>query len=374
MQNTLVLVGSSAAAGGTLAERAGGGCGVAVRVRGGASSALTLLTGATRGVGRDAVGAVAGAGGGSGAGTEGHVQTGSTQGAENSGVAGDLDISLHGVAGGVDVRVVAGGSDSVGSRVASNIDLADGSVVVTGILDILAVPVNLTTSPGDSTGGVAGLTGGPEGHLQAGGGLGVLVLLGGRVVGIGLQEGAHHGAVDDPLQLVGLPVDLVGVPVIEGILAAHGGVGAVVPCNHSQLVLSHFEDADMGSSSSPHTIKNTLPVVVGLHSSEVGTDPLVVDLVLDIGQQDESGHDTLATAGLDLSRDLAVPDVVVVGEKSSDRLLGHGHEKGAVLNLGETAVGPIGRAGIAQVLGVEDGVVEVVPGVALAFTDRHGSA
>lgn len=240
VQNTLVLVGSSAVAGGTLAERAGGGGGVSVRVRRGASSALTLLTRATVGVGGNAVGAVAAAGGsGAGASTEGHVQTGSTQGAENSGVTGDLDIGLHGVAGGEDVRVVASGGDSVGSGVACNIDLTDGSVVVTGILNILAVPVNLTTSPGDSTGGIAGLTGGPEGHLQAGGGLGVLVLLGGGVVGIGLLDSAHHGAVDDPLQLFGLPVDLVGVPVIEGVLAAHGGVGAVVPCDHSQLALFH---------------------------------------------------------------------------------------------------------------------------------------
>lgn len=339
--------GLSALAEASAGSRSGAGAAAgAARVR--AGSAVAGHTTGTTVVGGDAV--AAGGGGTAAVGTEGHVQTGSTEGTENGRVISDGDVGLHGSLGGVDVRVVAGLLGARGGSVASDIDLANSSVVVTLLLDVLAVPVNLTTGPVDGTLGVAGLAGGPERHLQARGGLGVLEAVGSGVPGVGLLQGAHDGAVDDPLGLVGLPVDLVGVPVVKGILVADRGVGAVVP------------------------VENTLPVVVGLNRSQVGTNPLVIDLVLDVGEQDESSDDTLAAGRLDLAADLAVPDVVVVGEESTDGVLGHGHEQVAILGLGEAAVGPVGGGGIAQVLGVQDGVVEVIPGVALVLTDGHRGA
>lgn len=329
-------------------RRGAGAAAGAARVRARAGRAVAGHTTGTTVVGGNAV--AAGRGGTAAVGTEGHVQTGSTERAENGRVISDGDVVNQGSLGGVDVRVVAGLLGARGGRVASDIDLADGSIVVALLLDVLAVPVNLTTGPVDGTLGVAGLAGGPERHLQARGGLGVLVAVGSRVPGVGLLQGALDLAVDDPLGLIGLPVDLVGVPVVKGILVADGGVAAVVP------------------------VEDTLPVVVGLNRSQVGTNPLVINLILDVGEQDESGHDTLAAGRLDLAANLAVPDVVVVGEESTDGVLGHGHEQVAILGLGETAVGPVGSAGIAQVLGVQDGVVEVIPGVALALTDGHRGA
>jgi len=122
------------------------------------------------------------------------------------------------------------------------------------------------------------------------------------------------------------------------------------------------------------TVKNTLPVVVGLDVGQVGTDPLVIDLILDIGQQNESSHDTLAAGALNLSRDLAVPDVMVVGEQSTDTLSGHGHDQVAILSLGLSGVSPVGGGSVTEVLILGDSIVEVLPGVGLAFTDGHGGA
>ena len=150
--------------------------------------------------------------------------------------------------------------------------------------------------------------------------------------------------------MVGLPVDLVCVPGVEGVGTVDRGVAAVVP------------------------VQNTLPVVVGLNVAQVGTDELVIDLVLDIGKKNESSDNTLTAARLDLAGDLTVPDVVVVGKESTNSLLRHGHEQVTVLNLGETAVGPVGIGSVTQVLGVQDSVVEVVPLVAPVLTNGHGGA
>lgn len=114
-----------------------------------------------------------------------------------------------------------------------------------------------------------------------------------------------------------------------------------------------------------------MPVVVGLHKGEIGTDPLVVDFVLHVGEQNESGDNTLTTGALDLARDLAVPDVVVVGEQSTNTLGRHSHDQVSVLGLGLAGVGPIGGRGISKVLVLGDGIVEVVPGVGLALTHGH---
>ena len=380
----------------TLVEVVTGGRGAGASTAGGAAAArrATVTTVATGHTARAAISTrnavasgssrAAGGGGGLGAGarpgaragvgalgTEIHVQAGGAQGAKDGGVAGDLNIAFHGVAGGVNVGVlgVAGLLGVLGRVVALDVDLADGGVVVAGVLDVLAVPVNLTASPVNGTLGVAGLTSGPQGHLQAGGGLGVLVAVGSLVPGVGLLQGALDVAVDDPLGLVGLPVNLVGVPVGVGVTVVDGGIGAVVPCR-ARLVL--YSQVDY--SRRPHTVQDTLPVVVGLHVSKIGADPLVVDLILDIGQQDESSHHTLATAALNLARNLAVPDIVVVGKESTHTLLGHGHDQIAIFVLGEATVGPVGLGGVAEVLGVQNGVIIVIPSVGLILANGHRGA
>lgn len=122
------------------------------------------------------------------------------------------------------------------------------------------------------------------------------------------------------------------------------------------------------------TVRDSLEVIIGLNIVKIGTNKLEVNLVLDIRKQDESCHHTLATATLHFSGNLAVPDVVVVGEQSADGAIGHGEEKVAILGQRLTAVHPIGLASISQVLGVDGNVVQVVPGVGLVLTDGRGGA
>lgn len=122
------------------------------------------------------------------------------------------------------------------------------------------------------------------------------------------------------------------------------------------------------------TVENTLPVEVALHVGQVGANPLQINLVLDVRHQDERGDNTVTPRALELARDLAVKDVVAAGDQRADTILGHGHEHGAVLDLGETGVDPVGGGGITEVLGVEDEVVHVVPGVGLGLADRHRGA
>jgi hypothetical protein len=239
-EDTLVLAGRTILLGRLVEARGSGGL---VGVSGGSARAR-VVGGIVAGVAGHNTGATLAGGDAVGGGTSGrtasagrvglvsteiHVETGGAEGGQNGGVVRDLDITLHGVGVGVDVRVVAGLLGRRGSIVALHADLADGGEVVAVLLDVLAVPVNDTTGPIDCALGVAGLAGGPEGHLQTGGSLGELVLLGGGVVGVGLLKGALDGAIDDPVDLLGGPVDLVGVPVAVGILAFDRDVTTVAP-------------------------------------------------------------------------------------------------------------------------------------------------
>lgn len=122
------------------------------------------------------------------------------------------------------------------------------------------------------------------------------------------------------------------------------------------------------------TVQDALPVIVGLDLGQIGADELIIEFVLDVGEQNEGGDDTLTAAALDLALDLAVPDVVVVGEQGAAALGWHGHDKIAVLGLGFAAVHPVVLGRIAQVLVIAGGIVEVVPGVLLAHADGLGSA
>lgn len=186
-------------------------------------------TGATI-AGGDAVGASR-SGGAVGVSAKVHIEASGAKGTENGLVVGDLDVRFHSRGLGVEVGLVAVVLGVLRRVVALDSDLADGGEVVAVVLDVLAVPVDHTTGPVDGALGVGGLSGGPERHLQTGGGLGELVLLGGLVVGVGLLQGALDGAVDNPVDLLGGPVDFVGVPVVVSILTLYGDVAAVVPCD-----------------------------------------------------------------------------------------------------------------------------------------------
>ena len=100
--------------------------------------------------------------------------------------------------------------------VAIDRDVLDFGVVV-AVAHVRAVPVHEATSPLDRTLSVAWKTTGPERELHTRRSLGVLVLLGGLVVGVIAFQGTHDLVVDGPVDIIGLPVNLVGVPVLASV-------------------------------------------------------------------------------------------------------------------------------------------------------------
>ena len=60
------------------------------------------------------------------------------------------------------------------------------------------------------------------------------------------------------------------------------------------------------------TVSNSLEVIVCFGGTQISTDELEVNLVLDVGHENERSNDTLSAAGLHSGSGLAVPHVVVV--------------------------------------------------------------
>lgn len=58
------------------------------------------------------------------------------------------------------------------------------------------------------------------------------------------------------------------------------------------------------------TIRNTLPIVVGLDLRELGSNPLKVDFVLCAREQNEGSNYTSTSTGPHLGLDLAIEDLV----------------------------------------------------------------
>lgn len=98
------------------------------------------------------------------------------------------------------------------------------------------------------------------------------------------------------------------------------------------------------------TVWNALEIPVGLRSAQVHAHKLVVDLVLDVGQQDKGRHHAAAAARLELGLDVAVPHVLGRRQHGADAVLGHGQQHITVV-VGGLALGhPVGRGGIAEVV------------------------
>lgn len=94
------------------------------------------------------------------------------------------------------------------------------------------------------------------------------------------------------------------------------------------------------------TIKDTLEIEVGLSGSQFGTDELVIDFILDIGQKNEGSDDTGVAGRLQLGGNFSVPDVVVVGDEGSHGVLGHGQEQLTVVDESLSARDPVRLGGV----------------------------
>jgi len=98
------------------------------------------------------------------------------------------------------------------------------------------------------------------------------------------------------------------------------------------------------------TIWDTLEIPIGLGGMQVNADPLVINLILHVAQQDECGNNTLAVTGPQCCCDLPVPDVVCTSYYSADGAWRHGDKKITIFDSWLTIRDPIGLAGIAEVL------------------------
>lgn len=229
----------AAAAARTATSRAAAAAAAAVAAAGSIITAGNRARGAvtsTWDLGLGVLGAAAGLGGGAlgrrsgrrGIGLAGvHVGAGALERSQ----VGALVAVDDGVVGAGNAAVgVAGpgaGSEARGGFVAVDGDGLESGVEVAGLLDVGGVPVDLTTGPGNGSGGVAGEAAGPDGDLDAGGRLGEGPLVGGGVPVILAVDGAADLAVDEPCDGVGRPLDLVVVVVVEGVREG-GDVARVV--------------------------------------------------------------------------------------------------------------------------------------------------
>ena len=160
------------------------------------------------------------------------METGGAERGNHRVVVGDLDGVVETLVIFEDVRLAALDVGTIRSVVAFDVDLANRRVVVACFLDVFAVPVDFTTGPVNGSLGVAGLAGGPEGELHARGRLGKFITLSGLVPCRLLLQSALHITIDRPVDVVLLPVDLVGVPIFEGVavIAINLGRVSVVVC------------------------------------------------------------------------------------------------------------------------------------------------
>lgn len=267
------------------------------------------------------------------------------------------------------VRLVSLDISTTRRAVALDRNVAERCVVIALVLNVLAIPVDLTTSPFNSSLSIAGLTSRPERELHPRGSLGELVAAGGFVPSLRLLEGAFHLAVDGPVDVVFCPVDFVLMPFFKGVVIANFRFAAVVIC-----IIESIPYSDQWRSGGRHTVKDTLEVIVRLDIIQIRTHKLKIDLILGIRQQDKRRHNTSSTAALYLALDLSIPNVVVVREQRPHSTIGHCHDEVSVIDLGEATVHPVVLGSVAQVLGVESCVVEVVPAVGLILADGFGDA
>ena len=149
-----------------------------------------------------------------------HVGAGAELGFQHGVVVGDLHAVVGAGIRAVDVGVRAAFLDARGRVVALHFDFLDHGVEVAGVRDVRGGPVDEPAGPFDGAFAVGAEAGGPERELDAGWGLGVVVLVGGGVPGLGSLEAAQFFAVDGPFDGFGSPVDLVGVVCAEGVGSA----------------------------------------------------------------------------------------------------------------------------------------------------------
>lgn len=74
-----------------------------------------------------------------------------------------------------------------------------------------------------------------------------------------------------------------------------------------------------------------MEVVVGLSGGQFGADKFVINLIVDIGEQNEGGDDTSISAGLELCRHITIPHVGGASDDSANSVGSHGQKDAVVV-------------------------------------------
>lgn len=183
-------------------------------------------------------GGATGAGGGAGE-VLAHVGAGAEEGLEHCLVVGYCDGGLDTFAVRVDVGSLSGDVRARGSVVALHVDVFEDRVVVAVLLNVRGVPVDQSSRPGHCALAILGDTGRPQGELNTGRGLRVVVLIVCFVEGVALLQRADVIAIDRPRELIGLPINGVSVECAEGIAAVgHGDGFLIVVCISQSMMMT----------------------------------------------------------------------------------------------------------------------------------------
>lgn len=95
------------------------------------------------------------------------------------------------------------------------------------------------------------------------------------------------------------------------------------------------------------TVWNALEIEVCLGSGKVGTNPLPVDFVLDIAEQNEGRHDTGILGSLHPRLHSSIPQIRRRRQHSSDGAFAHGEQSIPLKNLRLPLANPIGLRRVA---------------------------
>lgn len=276
------------------------------------------------------------------------VVTSTVSGKEHEVLVSDGDVTLHTVLRGVDVRLRTSLVNTARRVIRLNAQGINLDVEVTVRGSLATAPVDGTTSPFLSTLSTR-VTSRPQTELNAARSLRVGVLTTGRVLGVLLVESAHGVTIDNPVDLVLLPVD--GVLVVVFL-----GVAADTSTNHVVVV------------------KLALPVVVALGASHVVTNELIVNLILDTRKKNEVRDDTSGATGLHLDGSLTVPEVVRRGDSRSTSTLVHLDTKAVVVTGGDvTEVTESRLSGVTEVVRVSSDTIGATKVVLALGVNRHGN-
>ena len=139
------------------------------------------------------------------------------EGLKNGAVVSDLDGAFSTAVIGVDVGLATFDLGALWRVVALDGDRVKKCVVVTVLLNVFGLPVDEASGPSDGTLSVCGQTGRPEGELDTSGCGRVVVLVGGFIHRAITIESTDDLAVNAPGNCFRLPVDLIGMILIESI-------------------------------------------------------------------------------------------------------------------------------------------------------------